>query len=142
MLSEECRYAIKAMIFINSHKSTRQKISLLEVVQAINSPIAFTAKILQQLRRHGLLKSAVGAQGGYWISSEKIISLKSIIEIIDGDEIFSKCILGLKSCTSLTPCPLHQNYMTIKDQFHSLMDKTYLDDYTEGLKSKKIKLKL
>ena len=53
------------MIYIESNGVDNSKIKLNEIAEAIDSPVAFTAKILQQLKRNGLLISTIGAKGGF-----------------------------------------------------------------------------
>ena len=55
------------MIFIELKSSASRKISLNEIAEAIDSPVAFTAKILQKLRKSGLIISTIGARGGFQI---------------------------------------------------------------------------
>lgn len=141
MLSETCRHAIKAMIYINSHKQSGRKLSLTEIAEAIYSPAAFTGKILQKLRKSGLLSSSIGAHGGYWVDQKKGISLKSIIEVIDGNAAFTECVLGLSACSSAKPCPLHEKNSKVRGEFTRMMEQSFLDDYTDDVRSKKLKLK-
>ena len=49
MFSRACEYAIKIMIYIAANEQEGQRTGLKEVTEAIGSPEAFTAKILQQL---------------------------------------------------------------------------------------------
>ncbi|MBK8636145.1 MAG: Rrf2 family transcriptional regulator [Saprospiraceae bacterium] len=53
MFSKACEYAIKAMIFIELKSSASRKISLNEIAEAIDSPVAFTAKIYRNLEKAG-----------------------------------------------------------------------------------------
>ena len=63
MFSKACEYGIKASIFIAlcSYKGVR--VSLKSIAKEINSPEAFTAKILQDLVRHDVINSV---KGGLW----------------------------------------------------------------------------
>ncbi|MCR9067029.1 MAG: Rrf2 family transcriptional regulator, partial [Cytophagales bacterium] len=65
MFSRACEYAIKIMIYIASNQQENRKTGLKEVTEAIGSPEAFTAKILQQLVKSGLLESYKGPSGGF-----------------------------------------------------------------------------
>ena len=46
MFSKSCKYGIKATLFIAQKSQHDERVSLKEIAAAINSPIAFTAKIL------------------------------------------------------------------------------------------------
>lgn len=140
MFSKACTYAIKAMILIKSCNEDK-KCSLQEIAKGINSPSAFTAKILQQLRKKGLLVSTIGAKGGFQIPPKKQICLLEIVEAIDGKGLIESCVLGLKKCSSLNPCPVHEKYQNIKNEMLKFMMESSLEDYTEKIKNHTITLK-
>ena len=141
MFSKACEYAIKAMVFIQYKSQQNETTNLSEIAEAIDSPAAFTAKILQQLRKSDLLESIMGVKGGFRILENKQISLKEIIVAIDGNGIFSNCVLGLKACSSTNPCPVHNKYAKIRGEMERIMQKTFLADLANQLNLKKISLK-
>ncbi len=128
------------MILIKSCNEDK-KCSLQEIAKGINSPSAFTAKILQQLRKKGLLVSTIGAKGGFQIPPKKQICLLEIVEAIDGKGLIESCVLGLKKCSSLNPCPVHEKYQNIKNEMLKFMMESSLEDYTEKIKNRTITLK-
>ncbi len=77
MFSKACEYAIKSMIFIQSKSDTSEPLRLGDIAEAVDSPVAFTSKILQQLKKNGLLISTAGNKGGFRIPENKIISFVS-----------------------------------------------------------------
>ena len=140
MFSKACQYAIKAMVFIQYKSQQNETVNLSEIVEAISSPVAFTAKILQQLRSGNLLESIMGVKGGFRIPQNKKISIKEIVLIIDGDSIFSHCVLGLKECSAANPCPMHHNYTIIRHEMERIMQETFLADLANQLLLKRISL--
>lgn len=109
MFSKSCEYAIKIMAFI-AYKQTKSKelVGLETISEAIDSPKAFTAKILQQLTKSKLLKSTRGRTGGFLLEEGKIINLADIVRAIDGSKLFEDCLLGFDKCQDNNPCVLHQ----------------------------------
>ena len=65
MFSKACEYAIKASIYIARQSLQQKRVNVKEVSQSIDAPVAFTAKILQQLCRENILESVRGQQGGF-----------------------------------------------------------------------------
>ncbi len=55
MFSKSCEYGLRAVLFIGYKTSEKKKISLTTIATEINSPQAFTAKVLQQLQKIILL---------------------------------------------------------------------------------------
>ena len=56
MFSKSCEYAIRATIFIATHCCNKGKVGLKEIANEIDSPTAFTAKILQVLVKNNIIK--------------------------------------------------------------------------------------
>ena len=67
MFSKTCEYAIRAMIFIAQKSKDGNKVGIKEIAKGIDSPEHFIAKILQDLGRRGLLQSAKGPNGGFYL---------------------------------------------------------------------------
>ena len=92
----------------------------------------FTLKILRKLVKGGYVKSYKGANGGYGLNipAEKI-TLKEIIELIDGPILLSKC-LDSSECCSLnedkTACVYHHIFDTISIDLASKLAKITIFD--------------
>ena len=86
MFSKACEYGIKATIHISHQSQQGRRVSLKEVAKAIDSPVAFTAKILQSLANNQIIMSVKGPTCGYEIpQGEKAkITLHQIVKAIDG----------------------------------------------------------
>ena len=81
-------------------------------------------KILQSLAKHKLLVSTKGPHGGFGLGrAASEISLMDIVEIIDGKDVFTTCLIGLKSCKSNDKegyaCPVHEQYSGIRQQLYT-----------------------
>lgn len=135
MFSKTCEYGIKATLYIAHQSQLNIRTSLKDISQAIDSPEAFTAKILQVLSRNGILKSTKGPSGGFEIEKEKreTIKLSHIVFAIDGNGLYQGCGLGLKECNSLKPCPLHDKFMSIRDDLKQMLETTTVEELANGL---------
>ena len=118
MFSKATEYALRATIYIAQKSSVDKKLSLTEIAQAIDSPPSFTAKILQLLTKdNSVIHSVRGPNGGFYITEKnKQLPLKKILEVVNENDLFEKCILGLKKCSETNPCPLHFQYKPIKQE--------------------------
>ncbi len=130
MLSKACEYGIKAMIYLAGTSQEGQRVSLNLVAQHIESPEAFTSKILQKLAKAKVVKSVKGAKGGFELngSTSKEIFLWDIVVAIDGTAIRDDCFLGLNYCSRSNPCPVHDKYEKIRDDIMSFLMKTSVHD--------------
>lgn len=129
-LTKGSEYGIKATIFIASKCMENNHTNLKEIAAAIDSPVAYTAKVLQKLVKGKIIDSIRGANGGFEISYENIekISIFQIITSIDGDDIASNCLLGLNKCSSTNPCPIHHKYVGIRQNTISVLKETTLKE--------------
>lgn len=124
------------MIYLCESQGESEKVGLKEIAQKIQSPEAFTAKIMQKLSKYDFLDSVKGPGGGFYLGKPaNQINLASIVEAIDGDAIFNGCSLGLDQCNSARPCPLHFEFVAIRDDLAKMLHTTNLEQLAKGLKS-------
>ena len=137
MFSKACEYGVRAVIYIGAQSSQEKRASLKDIARQIDSPEAFTAKILQQLTRSNIIDSVKGPAGGFTIDKRKInkIKLGQVVAAIDGDGIYKGCGLGLKACSEKRPCPLHDKFKSVREEIRCMMENTYLHELSHGLKN-------
>lgn len=135
MFSKSCEYGVRAIIHISHQSKQGKRVRLKEVAKAINSPVAFTAKILQSLANNQIVVSVKGATGGYEIPEKEQakITLYHIVKAIDGDKIYNGCGLGLKQCNAQKPCPIHFKFITIRQDLKTMLQTTTIDELANGL---------
>lgn len=126
MFSKACEYGIRATIYIAGQSIQNRKVSLNEVAKAIESPEAYTSKILQQLSRSKIINSDKGPTGGFSIDKQALdkVKLSTIVFALDGDSIYSGCGLGLKKCNEKMPCPVHSQFKLIRDGLKKMLETT------------------
>ncbi|SRR5690606_4503913 len=137
MFSKACEYGIRAAVYIAHQSMEGRRVSLKEIAEKIDSPVAFTAKILQQLSRNGIVESIKGAGGGFEMAKPTMdrVKLADIVLAIDGDNIFVGCSLGLKQCSADMPCPVHHKFVDIRNDLKKMLEGTSLFEMTSGLES-------
>ncbi|WP_394750305.1 RrF2 family transcriptional regulator [Spongiimicrobium salis] len=142
MFSKSCEYGLRAVIFIAGQSLKDNKVSLRIISEEINSPQAFTAKILQQLTRSKIVKSIKGPYGGFVIEAEKMqTKLSEVVSVLDGDAIYTGCGLGLKQCDANSPCPLHYKFVEIRNDLKVMLESTTLKAVVEDMNADVIILK-
>src|ERR1022692_362883 len=135
MFSKACEYGIKAAIFIALKSEEDSRVSLNEIGQGINSPIAFTAKILKKLTKANIVDSIKGPTGGYEIKKNNAsqIWLSQIVNAIDGDSIYNGCGLGFQNCNDEKPCPVHHKFKIVRNKLKQLLENTSLLDLSKDI---------
>jgi Rrf2 family protein len=136
MFSKACEYGIRATIYIAKKSLLDEKVSLKEVAKAIDSPEAYTSKILQKLAKNSVINSDKGPTGGFSMDEFKLdeVKLSTIVFTIDGDAIYKGCGLGLKECNELMPCPVHNQFKIIRDNLKIMLETTTIISLTTGIK--------
>ncbi|MBJ7881962.1 RrF2 family transcriptional regulator [Gelidibacter salicanalis] len=111
MLSNTCKTAIKAVIYLASKEEAGEKLGVKEISQYINASEHTVSKILQNLVRQKIIMSIKGPSGGFYITKEQQLQpIITIVDTIDGKDLFEECGLGLSKCSSSHPCPIHDDY--------------------------------
>jgi Rrf2 family iron-sulfur cluster assembly transcriptional regulator len=137
MFSKTSEYGIRATIFIASESYQNKRVGLKDIAKKIDSPEAFTAKILQILSKDNLINSIKGVGGGFEIPRETMrnIKLAQIVNALEGDQIFTGCGLGLTHCSDDHPCPMHEKFKTIRNELAFMLENTNLEELALGIKS-------
>jgi Rrf2 family protein len=128
MLSHTCKTAIKAVIYLAS-LGENERSGIRDVASSIDASEHTVGKILQSLAREGIIHSAKGPNGGFYIANgQRSQPILKIIEAIDGKEVFKECGLGLSRCSATHPCPIHDQYKSVRDEFEKLCANNRISD--------------
>lgn len=135
MFSKACEYGIRATLHIAQQSEKGNRVGLKNIAESIDSPVAFTAKILQQLAREGIVSSLKGPSGGFQMTTQQLndAKLSQIVAAIDGDQIYNGCGLGLKACNELKPCPVHDQFKLVRDELKYMLETTSIRELANGL---------
>lgn len=117
-ITQEADYAIRFVYMLAQSPETVQGAAQLS--QKAVTPERYTLKILHKLRSQGLVKSVKGAHGGYLLAMPpQQISLRAVIEAIDGKIALSKC-MGEEPCSRMgndkQECCFHRIFCTLSQE--------------------------
>lgn len=94
--------------------------------------LRFTLKILHKLVGGGLVQSFKGVNGGYKLKlSPENITLKAVIELIDGPIAIARCLETEEGCSlncDKTACVYHHIFDTISIDLAKKLDKITIRD--------------
>lgn len=132
MFSNSCKTAIKAVIFLASKFDSGANCGIKEIAECINASEHTVGKLLQTLVKQRVINSVKGPSGGFYISREQMrLPILSIVEAIDGKQIFKECGLGLSRCSAFHPCPIHNEYKEARDIVEKLFSSKRIADLCE-----------
>jgi Rrf2 family protein len=122
MLAKSTEYAIRSLVYIQLQNWDGKRPGFIEISKEIEAPTAFTAKILHTLTTHKFLESMKGRGGGFFFpGNESDLSLHKVILLMEGEELFTNCGFGLKACSDENPCPLHEEFVFIRDKLYGIV---------------------
>jgi Rrf2 family protein len=118
MLSNTSKYAVRAVIYLGLKANRKQMIGIKQISRELDIPAPFLSKILQSLAKQKLLYSNKGPNGGFALARDpEKISIMDILKVIDGLDLFKKCVLGVRYCSDqINPCVLHSYYSGLRDE--------------------------
>ena len=67
MLSNACKYAIRALLYLAIHTDEATKIGVKKIADEIEVPQPFLSKLLRQLSTNKLISSTKGPGGGFFL---------------------------------------------------------------------------
>ena len=76
-----------------------------------------------------ILVSTKGPNGGFGLGKKpEDISLYDIVKIVDGEDFFKNCLIGLKPCATHAaegkPCPVHSKFGPIRKDLLQFYEET------------------
>ena len=132
MLSNTCKYALRALIYLGKFSKKDNRIGIKKISEdlALSSP--FLGKILQNLVKQKLLVSTKGPNGGFALAKDASeISLWDIVTRVDGEEFFTNCLISLEPCkthdSSRPLCPVHAQYDELRKEICTFYKETSLE---------------
>ena len=142
MLSKATEYAIRALVYIKIQNDKEEKPGFREIAGEIEAPEQFTAKILQNFTRNGLLHSGKGRGGGFFFEQgEEQLTIHAIIQIMEGNNYFNQCLFGFNFCDEKHPCPLHEDFIKIWEDFKTLAKVQTIQSLADKIENKKAYLR-
>lgn len=140
MLSNSCKYGIRAITYIASRPGGSGNIGLKEISNSLDLPTPFLAKILQMLAKQKILSSTKGPNGGFvLLKKPEQITLYDIVKSIDGDDLFTNCVMHNNSCrcsdADKPPCLLHDEYTNIRVDLHRLFSGKTIANIVDSVNS-------
>lgn len=140
MLSRTSQYAIQSLIYVATQPPGEPILNRV-IAERLNVPLAYLAKIMQILCRGRLLYSFRGRLGGFCLreGGEKT-DLMQILVMIEGSGFVDNCLLGLKMCGAATACPVHADWVPIKEKIICLLHEQTLEKLAQAVKTGKYRI--
>ena len=121
-------YGLRGLLFLTKQPTDRLFL-VSEVSKAQGITKTYLAKIFQRLSKTGLLKSTRGLNGGFNLGKPaKEITMKQVIEALEGPIALNRCLLRHGECDEEESCPLHEVFEEAQEKFLEVLDRTTIED--------------
>ena len=129
MLSTPCKYALVALTRIAREVPAGGFMLTREIVSGTKLPASYLSKVMQDLVRGNVLVSAKGRRGGFALRKPAAqITLRHIVEAIEGPLRTYQCIFGDVRCDATHPCNRVDRWKSVYRSLDDFFDRTTLAD--------------
>ena len=118
-------YAVRAAICLARNRD-KGPISAKEIAQKEGIPYELACKLMQQLQKKKIVKSTMGAKGGFVLRKKPSkVSLLEVIEAIQGPLTLNRCLVDLLFCRKKNTCPVSKKLAGLQNN---------IDNFLSGIK--------
>lgn len=134
-VTKEADYALRIMWYLSGvlkNNADKKIIDAGTMSDSLCIPPRFTLKILRKLTKEGFIKSYKGMNGGYTLAGlPDKITMRKIIESVDGPVEISRCLNDEYECTRVgnqkDDCAYHRVFEDINKKITAEFDKITFD---------------
>lgn len=134
-LTRRAEYAIRAMVDLAANGESQPVMSK-DIAARQGIPIKFLVQIIPDLKSAGLIYTVRGNGGGVYLSKRpEEVTLKQLVEAIEGPIALNQCLLGENGCARKSGCSIHEVWRTAQSQMLAVLESTTLARLTETKKA-------
>jgi Rrf2 family transcriptional regulator, iron-sulfur cluster assembly transcription factor len=125
-------YGARGMVYLA--KLPPSAVALIgDIAEEEDLPTSYLAKIFQELAKEGIVRSFRGAKGGFALARPAHeISLRQVIEAIEGPIALCRCLAPWEGCDKSESCPLHPVLAHAQKQMLAVLDNITLQELAEN----------
>lgn len=109
-------YALRALVSM-ADKGSEDIMYVREIAKTENIPQQFLYKIFQKLAKNKIVKSHRGPSGGFSLAKNPAdITIKEVIEAVQGPVAINRCFMIKKSCPNIKTCEIKDRLTDIQSE--------------------------
>lgn len=130
-LTRKGEYAIRGIIYLA--RQPKGKVALIsEIADAADIPQTFLAKIFQNFAKMGLVNSYRGTGGGFTLGKPASrITLREVVEAVDGPIIPNRCLMEKDSCERSDHCLVHDVWNRVRTQVVATLEAVTIEELAQ-----------
>ncbi len=125
-ISKKAYYGLRAVLAL---AQAQEPLSIHTIAESEHLPEDYLEKILQILRRQGIVEAKKGTAGGYVLAQPiETISTWDILKILDGPiQMFMPPVKGELPCLQVSHCQTNQVWRTLEEKIEATLSEITLD---------------
>jgi Rrf2 family protein len=146
-INKKVEYALLALKFMSDKAHTRQHkneasglvcdqitlTSAREICDEFNTPFDTTAKVMQLMNNHEILKSVKGIKGGYSLNKDlSEITYMNLVRLIEGKEVGRVCVTTKGTCELFGKCNIVTPIELLNRKLNLFLETLSLADLLQG----------
>jgi Rrf2 family iron-sulfur cluster assembly transcriptional regulator len=137
-LSTRARYAVMAMVELAGHGARAEPVTLTEIAARQQLSQSYLEQLFGALRRAGLVASARGPGGGYWLARPaRSVAIADIVAAVDESIQATRCNAQSMGCLRDASggdrrCRTHDLWDELGRQIHLFLAGISLQDVLDG----------
>jgi Rrf2 family transcriptional regulator, cysteine metabolism repressor len=136
-LSTKTRYGTRALLDLALHQKGRTPVPLKDIAERQAISLNYLEHIVAPLVSGGLVNSTRGSKGGVALAKPaQQITLKEIVELLEGPSTLVECLVGSKICPRSSLCATQDLWNDIGKAIDGVLESTTLQDLAEKQKNK------
>ncbi len=129
IFSKTFGYALRGVLYVALLSDERERIQLDEIAEKLSVPRHFLGNVMKKIVKAGVLGSMKGPYGGFCINDHtRQLTLLRLKEITGEVEDSDVCVLRLRKCSQVNPCPMHNQVEALRERWQQLLASTTIDD--------------
>ena len=127
-ISQSAGYAIHGLLYLHLNEDGRP-IQLNSIARGLKVSESYLSKIFQTLAKSSLVSSFRGAKGGFiLVKLADEITLREVIEMIDGPIVQAKCCIGRPDCNERDKCTVFRRIYELQQTIYESLENISIID--------------
>ncbi|NLM41465.1 MAG: Rrf2 family transcriptional regulator [Firmicutes bacterium] len=134
-ITRKTEYAVSALVELARHPG--EYISSKVIASRQEIPVNFLPQIIALLGNQGWVAGVRGPGGGVRLEADPAqITIKDVVELIEGPIAISKCLSGEIECPRQGECPMQPVWMEAQQAFVDVLGKRTIADLVNNTPEK------
>jgi Rrf2 family protein len=133
MISQRAKYALRALVAL-ARADEGHSVTISDIAESQRIPKKFLEQILLELKRHGVVDSRRGKEGGYLMrKGADEVTYGEILRVIDGPLALLPCLSKVAyrrcdDCGDEANCEVRRVFAQVAKSTRDVLDRTTIED--------------